>query len=592
MNSQAPPLIYEYFWVLFMMMNVMMRRDPESFCLFNHTPPRLRSMQRNYELEIVSEKKRRLMISLSFHSVLMMRLCGDNKQIHVTFSRNVCHKRTRRFLKMTGTRFDYPSILQNFCRMHPQQFSNQQVDIGKIAWMHYFGRVFGDRVIPIDRKTAEVIALYGHERGDPLSSLVLAMISSEAIVTKILDDFVDKTCSYYYIACGVAILNERYSSKKCPQIFQSLRVFYRELKDFLANRGGTKIKLSGNTWWNVGVCMDANWVLSKMTETGCGIEPKNPANACRLMHELCVLPHSQSNCEVQIIRILDSLSSTTYPRYLHLQADRDDKSFQDMIYNLQKGQILRKNAIRALEMTRDLSMLEQLSDAFCEFETKFMEFQIRMYSMFKLDSFFSLSLNRMRMFASVFYQDWQNELAIVFCPDLTLALYHREKGSEQYYLLCSSDQKDHITPEFFSEIIFVSSERFVTKSASLVKLWKIEKDRGMHKITLVSTIHLPDLVGEGDRCEWFWVSSTHIVVYSKTFSKLIVYPCDFSGKTVVIDYPNVSTIHLDYEIKRFITIDESSIEIRYIIGFTDYYSQIVDFSKEGPEKLGVATRIK
>jgi len=201
-------------------------------------------------------------------------------------SRRVCHRRALLhlnndatgfyFLKLHHewcfdsdiTDFYFRNIHKTFCLFNPPEFSDLRLIIGKIAWTLYFGRVFDDSVIHVNEDYAKILAKYGQENGDPLSSLVLAM-TDQQWSNLLLKEFEDTQSIYYHIAWAVAYL-KGFSVPANDLVFEKLRSSYWQIKYYGTNTmKHTWSLLPGETmWWSSSISLDAIWTLSQMTKKG------------------------------------------------------------------------------------------------------------------------------------------------------------------------------------------------------------------------------------------------------------------------------------------------------------------------------------
>jgi len=240
-----------------------------------------------YQLTFSQKKK---MCSSGLQTLLIQRIFqGQPRHTHLRryLSRRVCHKRALFHLNMDVTALYYSKYHHTFCLLNPQLFSNQSPRIGHIAWSLFFGRIFDGVVLHIDVKYANTLARYGHQIGDPLSSLVLAMDVWH--MRHLLLHFDDKNSIYYHIACGVNAMKMWYGYGDNDEILDRLREMYWRLKNYGNNRRrDTWILLPGeNMWWSISIYSDAIWALSKLTRIGLpGIQKKDPTMADRLITNL------------------------------------------------------------------------------------------------------------------------------------------------------------------------------------------------------------------------------------------------------------------------------------------------------------------
>jgi len=217
---------------------------------------------------------------------LIQRLFEGKPYFRYLMSRRFCHRRAFFHLKndSTGfcflkmhhecgfesdiTAFYFANIHHTFCLFNPPQFSNPLLVIGKIAWTFYFGRVFDNKVIDMNEALAIRLARYGHQRSDPLSSLVLAMTNS-GMSNFLLSRFPDKKSIYYHIAWAQAYL-KGFRIPANTNVMDSLRSEYWSLKNYQRNFNVLSwCLLPGETmWWSGGICLDAIWALSEMTKKG------------------------------------------------------------------------------------------------------------------------------------------------------------------------------------------------------------------------------------------------------------------------------------------------------------------------------------
>lgn len=240
-----------------------------------------------YHLTLSQKKKMR---SSGLETFLIQRIFQGQQRytrLRRYLSRRVCHKRALFHLNKDITALYYSKYHHTFCLLNPQQFSNQSPRIGHIAWSLYFGRIFDDVVLHIDVKYANTLARYGHQIGDPLSSLVLAM--NDWHMRHLLHHFDDKNSIYYHIACGVNAMKIWYGYGENDEVLKKLREVYWQLKNYGNNRRrDTWILLPGETmWWSNSIYSDAIWALSELTRRGIPvIQKKDPTMADRLITNL------------------------------------------------------------------------------------------------------------------------------------------------------------------------------------------------------------------------------------------------------------------------------------------------------------------
>ena len=239
-----------------------------------------------YQLTL-SQKKG--ILSSGLESMLIQKLVENQPyhrlRLHRCMSRRVCHNRALFHLNQDITTLYYSKYHHTFCLLNPQKFSNQSPRIGHIAWSLYFGRIFDDVVLHIDVNYANTLARYGHQIGDPLSSLALGMTNWN--MRHLLHHFDDKNSIYYHIACAVA--NLWYGYGENDEVLKKLREVYWQLKNYGNNRRrDTWILLPGETmWWSNSIYSDAIWALSELTRRGIPvIQKKDPTMADRLITNL------------------------------------------------------------------------------------------------------------------------------------------------------------------------------------------------------------------------------------------------------------------------------------------------------------------
>ena len=275
--------------ILHLMLNPRLRKSPSLLEQFSH---RLHEVEiyypSMYQLTFSQKKK---MCSSGLETLLIQRLVENQPhrhlrlRLHHCMSRRVCHKRALFHLNKDITALYYSKYHHTFCLLNPQQFSNQSPRIGHIAWSLSFGRIFDDVVLYVDEKYAQTLAIYGHQIGDPLSSLALGMTNWN--MRHLLHHFDDKNSIYYHIACAVA--NLRYGYGDNDEVLDRLREMYWRLKNYGNNRiRDTWILLPGeNMWSSYGTYSDAIWALSVLTRRGLpGIQKKDPTMADRLITNL------------------------------------------------------------------------------------------------------------------------------------------------------------------------------------------------------------------------------------------------------------------------------------------------------------------
>ena len=288
-------MIFLNFVILCMIRDPLLRKNPSLLERFSH---------RLHEIEIYypsmyqltfSQKKKICSSGLEF--LLIQRMVKNQPylrfrlRLHRFMSRRVCHYRALFHLNQDITALYYSKYHHTFCLLNPPKLSNQHLVIGKIAWSLYFGRVFDDIVLQVDEVYANTLARYGHQIGDPLSSLVLTM--TDYHMWRSLDNFDDNKSIYYHIAWVVAYLKYWFGSEN-NEVYQKLREVYWRLKNYGNNRiSDTWILLPGeNMWWSESIYSDAIWALSEMTSRGMpGIQRKDPTMANRLITNLQNITH-------------------------------------------------------------------------------------------------------------------------------------------------------------------------------------------------------------------------------------------------------------------------------------------------------------
>lgn len=281
-------MIFLNFVILCMIRDLRLRKSPSLLEQFSYQLHEVEIYDPSmYQLTFSKKKK---MCSSGLQTLLIDRICqGQMKYTRIRryLSRRVCHKRALFHLNMDVTALYYSKYHHTFCLLNPQQFSNQSLRIGHIAWSLYFGRIFDDLVLNIDVNYANTLARYGHQIGDPLSSLVLAMNNWH--MRHLLHNFDDKNSIYYHIACGVNALKNWYGYGDNDEVLKKLREVYWQLKNYGNNRRrDTWILLPGeNMWWSYSIYSDAIWALSALTKRGLpGIQKKDPTMADRLITNL------------------------------------------------------------------------------------------------------------------------------------------------------------------------------------------------------------------------------------------------------------------------------------------------------------------
>lgn len=288
-------MIFLNWMILRLMLDPLLRKSPSLLEQFSH---------RLHEVEIYDPSMYRLNISQSALELFLIQRLFENKQyLHLRrlMSRRVCHRRALFYLNQDITALYYSKYHHTFCLLNPPQFSNQPLIIGKIAWSLYFGRVFDDIVLHSDEVYANTLAKYGHQIGDPLSSLVLSMTLSEKteyeMRTFLLQNFQNKESIYYHIAYADIYLKSWYYRIMIEnnEVFGKLREMYWFMKNYGNDRLNDRWEnvLPGETmWWCIGIYSDAIWALSEITRKGMsGIQRNDPTMADRLITNLKSISH-------------------------------------------------------------------------------------------------------------------------------------------------------------------------------------------------------------------------------------------------------------------------------------------------------------
>jgi hypothetical protein len=287
-------MIFLNFVILCMIRDLRMRKSPSLLERFSH---RLHEVEIYYPSMYQLTFSQKIKLCSSGMEFLLIHRLVENQpyrrlrlRLHHYMSRRVCHFRALFHLnKEDMTALYYSKYHHTFCLLNPPQLSNQPLVIGKIAWSLYFGRVFDDRVLHVDEVYAKTLAKYGHQIGDPLSSLVLAMTDRE-MCTFLLQNFQDKESIYYHIAYADTYLKPWYRIMiEDNEVLDRLREMYWRLKNYGNSRlEHTWILLPGeNMWWSNSIYSDAIWALSEMTRRGVYlIQRKDPTMADRLITNL------------------------------------------------------------------------------------------------------------------------------------------------------------------------------------------------------------------------------------------------------------------------------------------------------------------
>jgi hypothetical protein len=514
--------------------SMMMRKDKISLLRFDHlksSNSSLRPKDRQIDLEVVSLKRYQYMEAFSFQSHIMDKLCAGNNKLHLNLSKYICQKRTRQLLRMTGgIGFDYFASLQLFFSMIPQQISNKYVDIGNMAWCSYFGRISCNKIIKRDENAARMIAEYGLQNGDPICSLVIAMVGSNKIsvkVSEILEYFPDKTSDYYHIACAVSILNSRYSVKCCQSIFKNLRNIYRKLSIFISGFSNDNI-FKENINQKIGLCMDASWVLARLTKKGFEYKIPDLYNASRIMNQFVVLPEYNSNSLIEIERMVEKLQNTKFPLITDSNLSLDDiLKYRKLLIAYDQ---LRSDCKRTFKMTSDPTELINLWDTYRYFDAKFKKFQIKMneqvyHSTILIPWISSVSVpttNNVRE---------KDRIIIIIEMNGTFGLY-KEKFDKTYNFLCNSDRIDNHSTKI-NGIVFTSDSFFVTHSYSEIKFWCIQINGKEYSIQNLLTIYVSDFSPE--RLTKCLTISNERLVFLTEMSKLISFKYEFIGRRIMVE---------------------------------------------------------
>jgi hypothetical protein len=566
--------------------NLMMRKDHTSLLRFDHlksSKSSLRPKDRQSELEVVSLKRYRYMEAFSSQSHIMDRLCARNNKLHLYLSKYVCQKRTHQLLRMTGgVGFDYFDSLQRFFSMIPQQISNKYVDIGNMAWCSYFGRIYSNKIIKRDKNAARMIAEYGYQNGDPICSLVIAMIGSNKIsenISEILEYFPDKTSAYYHIACAVSILNSKYSLECYKNIFKNLRDLYRELSIFMSGFRNDNI-FKENINQKIGLCMDASWVLARLTKKGIEYKIPDLYNACRIMNQFVVLPEYNSNSLIEIERMVEKIKNTKFPLI------NDSKLSLDDILEYRKLLIvyeqLRSDCLSTFEMTSHPSELRNLRIAFRKFEADFKQFQIKMneqvydYTMLiPWISNASVPLALPAQYVRKSIDEEKDKNIIIIETNGTFGLY-KEKFDKTYNFLCNSDRTDNHSTKI-NGIVFTSDIFFVTYSCTEIKFWCIQINEEKYSIQNLLTIYVSDFFP--DRLTSCLSISNERFVFLNEMRKLVSFKYEFVGRRIMVE-KNYDIFDESLKIEKIYPIHGSGSKFR--IKFQKSWSLktgIVDFSK-------------